>query len=126
MSKRAPRPGEGRPTKFKPEFCEQLIAHMSEGYGPNTFGAKVGVARETIYVWIKEIPEFGEAHKLGLAHYEKVWEQMGMQGVMGSVQGFNASAWIFNMKNRFKWTDRQETTHEAGESIKVILEDYLK
>jgi hypothetical protein len=119
-------PSRGRPSKFKPEYCDLLIEHMKKGFGINTFGPVVDVNRDTVYEWVNVHQDFSDAYKKGMDHYEGFWERLGMAGAMGKVPGFNAAAWIFNVKNRFKWTDRQETTHEVGESIKVILEDYSK
>jgi hypothetical protein len=41
---------------------------------------------------------------------------MGIAGSSGKLKGFQTGAWIFNMKNRFSWRDRQEIVLE-GELI---------
>lgn len=56
----------GQPTKYKPEYCEMLIEHMSKGKPFQTFAAKIKVKRSTLYNWASEIPEFAEAKAMGL------------------------------------------------------------
>ena len=80
----------------------------------------LGVTKQTIYNWADEIPEFFDALKEGEEQSRLFWENLGIQGASGSEE-FNATAWIFNMKNRFKdeWRDRQEHTGEDGGPIVV-------
>lgn len=95
----------GQPTKYRPEYCDQLIQHMADGLSFEAFAADVDVHFDTLYNWCKLFPEFSEAKKVGLAKSIKWWEQAGMQG-MRTQGGFNATVWVFNMKNRFKWHDQ--------------------
>ncbi len=99
----------GRPTKYKPEYCDALIEHMAKGYSFETFGASVGVWTSSTYLWLKH-PKFSEAKKEGEARCRLWWEKLGMGGASGHLKNFNAAAWIFNMKNRFHWKDRIEST----------------
>lgn len=118
MKKREPRPGEGRPTKYKPEYCEQLIKHMAMGLSYETFGATINVAQSTVYLWEKH-PEFSEAKKEGFDKSRLFWERLGTAGAMGKIKNFNVTAWIFSMKNRFKWTDRLESNVNHGGQIEI-------
>jgi len=45
---------------------------------------------------------------------------MGRSGAAGRITGFNPAAWIFNMKNRFGWRDKQEIEH-TGEFAKIHI-----
>ena len=53
-------------------------------------------------------------------NYMRYWEQLGIDGATGSDK-FNAPAWIFNMKNRFKWSDRQTLETESDNPFEVKL-----
>lgn len=95
----------GQPTRYKPEYCAQLIAHMSSGLSFETFAAVIKVNQDTIHEWAKVHPEFSEAKKEAWSQNMLFWERVGMTGMAGKIQGFNAAVYIFNMKNRFKWRD---------------------
>lgn len=113
----------GRPTKYRPEYCQGLIDHMSKGLSYETYSATIGTCRETLYAWEKAYPDFLNAKKKAFEECNIFWERMGMHGVMGKIEGFNATMWIFNMKNRFKWTDRIESNVSANVNVtpKVIF-----
>ncbi len=68
----------------------------------------------TIRHYAKAYPEDFPAENLEAAAREGllVWEQLGLQGAKGEIAKFSATAWMFNMKNRAGWRDRQETRAE--------------
>lgn len=114
----------GRPTKFKVEYCDKLIEHMSKGYSFETFGPSIGVATSSTYRWLTDEASddektkhnkemFREAKKRATDECRLFWERMGIGGAMGRIPGFNVTAWIFNMKNRFTWRDKVETVGEV-------------
>ena len=41
----------GRPTKCKPEFCDQVVALMGEGLSLTAAAAELGLTRECCYQW---------------------------------------------------------------------------
>jgi hypothetical protein len=51
--------------KYKPEFCEQLISHMSQGKSFESFGAKANAGRRTLFDWVEKYPEFKQAKEAG-------------------------------------------------------------
>lgn len=113
----------GRPTDYKPEYCEMLVEHMKKGFSFESFAAVVDCTRSTIYKWVETHPEFSDAQSKGKMHSAMFWENMGINGAMGALDGFNASAWIFNMKNRHNWRDKTETelSTSKDEDKKLII-----
>lgn len=106
----------GRPTSYKPEYDDMLIAHMAQGYSYASFAGVVGCHFDTLYNWEKLQPQFSEAKKVGTAKCLKFWEGVGIQASLGAIEGFSAAAWVFNMKNRFGWRDQkhEETGGKEG------------
>lgn len=51
----------GRPTDYRPEFCEAVIACARQGGTFDGFADSVNVARSTLYQWNKVHPEFSDA-----------------------------------------------------------------
>ena len=98
----------GRPPKYKPEFCALLIEHMESGLSFESFAGLVKVAISTIDAWVKQYEEFRGAKKLGEAQCRLFWEKLGRAGTLGQIKGFNTPTYIFNMKNRFGWSDRTD------------------
>jgi len=107
-----------RPTLYKPEYCEQLIEHMARGLSFEAFAGRIGVSRRVLFDWEKSHEEFLHAKEVGLEKARLFWERVGIKYVVSksdsdgeaktsSSRSLNASVWIFNMKNRFGWRDKQ-------------------
>ena len=90
----------GRPSKFKEEYCDMLVKHMSQGLSFESFGAQLSVCRDTLYEWDRVHPNFSYAKKIGKLKSLEVLEKIGMQGMIGKIKGFNVASWIFTCKNR--------------------------
>ena len=76
----------GRPTDYRPEYCQQLIDHMRKGGSFEAFGAVVHKATQTLYDWTKAFPEFLEAKKIGLNYSLKFYEDLGKMIAGGQIQ----------------------------------------
>lgn len=116
----------GRPTKYKPEYCERLIAHMASGMSYQSFAGVISTCYDTLYEWEKVYAEFSDAKKEGTAKNLQHWENLGFQGMWhgGKDQpSFNSTLWIFNMKNRHKWSDNKEVsiTTPANNAPQIIV-----
>lgn len=110
----------GRPSKYKPEFCEMLIEHMGQGYSFESFAGIIEVNQDTLHEWTKTHDCFSEAKKIAFAKCQNFWESLGIKHIINKSdsefcgdsgssksRSLNAAVWVFNMKNRFKWKDRQ-------------------
>jgi hypothetical protein len=104
----------GRPTSYRPEYCQMLIDHMEEGLSFESFAGVIGVNRDTIFEWAKVQTEFSDAKKAGFEKSRLTWERIGLN--ISKLNEGNPTAFIFNMKNRFPddWKDKKEVdnTHD--------------
>ena len=115
----------GRPTAYRPEFCEMLIEHMAQGFSFTSFAAKINVNQDTLYNFLKAQKDFDEAKKLGENLSLMKWEKIGIDQAEGNNRG-NAASYIFNMKNRFAklgWTDKVEVDQKIDIEIKLKKDD---
>lgn len=119
-----------RPTKYKPEYPEALINHMSQGKSFEAFAAFVGVCDDTLREWCKVYPEFSAAKKRGWMLSMAWWEDVGRNSLfLGEKEKFNSTVWIYTMKCRFAryWGEKQEVAHVIDDKreIKKLSNDEL-
>lgn len=100
----------GRPSKYDPAFCERVMASGAEGKTLAGMAEDLDIDRSTLNEWAERHPEFSRALKRGLQKAQAWWEEQGRLATFGGFDGFNATSFIFNMKNRFKedWRDKVE------------------
>lgn len=128
MSEPKPKRNPGKPTKYKPEYCEKLLEHMSEGLSIEAFAGLIRVHKDSIYEWVRVHPEFKEAKDIGESLSLLYWEKLGRDNIINVTErdssgnttsrNMNATTWIFNMKNRFRWRDKQP---DENDNINVNL-----
>lgn len=78
----------GRPSKYKKEYCEQLIEFMGNKTRPmpyEAFAGQVGVSREVLYDWERAHPEFLHAKKVGRALNLQAMIDIGQRGMTGNL-----------------------------------------
>lgn len=100
-----PKP-KGRPSSYKPSYCDEIVNYMKDGRSLISFAAHIGVHSDTVYEWGRKNPDFSAALKKAKEACCAYWEDLGHKASLGEVKNFQASAWIFNMKNRFGWRDQ--------------------
>lgn len=110
-----------RPSKYDPAFCEAVIAAGKEGKTKAEMAAEIDVDRETLNNWMDRHPEFSRAVKRGLDYAQAWWEGKGREATFKN-EGFNATSYIFNMKNRFSddWRDKVESDVNARMHISGV------
>lgn len=112
----------GRPTKYDPSMCDDLIALFKEGASKAEIAAKLGICRDTFAEWEKSNPQFSEAVKKGVQLSEAWWQEQGRIALRE--KDFNSTLWYMNMKNRFGWRDKQEHTGPDGSPLNITLKSY--
>lgn len=101
----------GRPTKYKPEMCDKIVELGKIGASKHEMAMELDISIDTFMVWQTENKQFSEAVKQAIDLSQAWWEKNGRIATFGGCDGFNATSFIFNMKNRFKddWRDKQES-----------------
>lgn len=110
----------GRPTEYKPEYCQMLIEHMASGKSFESFAAKLDTHRAVLYQWEHAQQDFADAKKIGSEKMLQFYEDAGIEGMYAA--RFHDAVWIFMMKNRFKWTDKIELSGSDSAPIKLIYD----
>lgn len=118
---------EGRPSKYDPSFCQKVIELGKIGASKIEMACELGICKATFSNYEAEYPEFLASVKLAVMHSQAFWEQKGRLATFGGVPNFNAVAWIFNMKNRFSqsWKDNNKSEGEdenIAEVLKTLIE----
>lgn len=113
-------PLRGRPSKYKPEYCEMMIAHTKAGGFFEGFAMSIDVTKETLLDWTTTYPDFSDAYKKASQAQLEHFQKLGYGLATGQVKG-QVAAWCFMMKNMFKWRDVQEIDMNKTTTQKLII-----
>lgn len=115
----------GRPTKYDPAYCDQVVEFLTDGYSLAAFAGEIGVARSTIYEWVDQNPDFSDAVKRAQAKAVLWWEKANRSLALTG-EG-NATAIVFGLKNRAadEWRDKTETEHSGGVTVTKIERQFV-
>lgn len=108
-------------SKYKEDYPEMLINHMSQGFSYESFGAVVEVGKTTMYDWEKQHPEWKKAKGIAFNKAQQFMEQRLIAKIAGqTIQGvdtkkIDTTCLIFALKTRFHETygDRNKVEHSG-------------
>lgn len=103
-------PTNGRPSTYKPEYCDMLVKHRSEGYSFESFGAVINAHRDTLYEWAKVHENFSDAKKRGLEQCSKFYEDLGKLIATGQLRRLKSRTPVFT-------PDGKVVTNQNGEPV---------
>lgn len=131
----------GRPTKYDPKLCEEIINFFDIApyyerkittTGKNdyckeetidvandlphliTFARHIGVSIDTLNEWTRKHPEFSEALKTAKAINERMLAVNALKGL------YQSTFSIFMAKNKFGWRDEQHLKGEGFETKQIV------
>ena len=109
----------GRPTKYRPEFCELVISVGEYGGWLSEMAEACDVHRSTMDEWASVHPEFSEALTRAKQKAQDWFEIRGREGL--TAEKFNSALWQKQMsaRHRDEYTERRELTGEGGGPIKT-------
>lgn len=98
-------------------LAERFDKHCQDGLSDEAFE----IDPDTLKSYITKYPEDFASIKDSKLKRRIFWERMGNAGALGKVPGFNVTAWIFNMKNRFGWRDKMELQGKDGTELSYTV-----
>ncbi len=110
----------GRPTKYDPKFCDDIIPHFEQGMSTDEVADALGFCTKTFYNWMEKHEEFLHAVESGQLKAMVWWKANGRVNLENTK--FNTKLWDINMKNRYGWADRTNNTTQQ----KVIITEEEK
>jgi transposase len=90
----------GRPSKYKPEYCEQVLQLGAKGKSPAQIAAHFHITRQTLENWATNHSDFLAALRLSNVYSQAYWENVGHAGM--NKTGFNGNHWKNIVSSRFR------------------------
>ena len=111
----------GRPTSYRAEYCDTVVALGLEGKSVVQMACEIGVHKDTLYQWARDHEEFSASFAYAKQCAQCWWENRGQEGI--EKPGFNANLWSRSMAARFPedYTERRknEVTGKDGAPLTV-------
>ena len=100
----------GRPSLYRPEYCETVIELGKQGKSITQMAAKLDLDKATLLRWKEEKEEFNTALTRALTYSQDWWENEAQLGLKD--RNFNAAIWHKSVASRFR-EDYAEKREEA-------------
>lgn len=109
----------GRPTKYRPEMCEQVIEWGEMGKSRAWMCARLRISHETLLVWERDNRDFSEALARAKMLAQAHWEDLGHDNIKD--REFNSSVWSRSMAARFPddWRESSKVENDVRGSLSI-------
>ena len=99
-----------------PENWQELMLEIARDGGSELeCRHALGISESLWYRLKDEDAEFSQTVKSCKDACQIWWEQLGRNMAIGAIDKGNATTWIFNMKNRFGWHDKQQIDQTSSD-----------
>lgn len=114
----------GRPSKYDPKFCDEMVAFCRQGYSLTAFAGEIGVSRECLAEWGRVHKEFFVALTRAKAAAARWWEDQGRAVGKGLGGAGSATVVCFQLKNMagHDYRDAQQIEH-SGIQVNITRSD---
>ena len=115
----------GRPSKYKPEYCERIIELGKQGYSHAELAADLEVDKHSMYRWAEQHEDFRTALHAAKT-YEQAWFEREARSNMKN-RDFNANLWYRSAASRFRedYTERKETAVTGANGGPVQVQSHV-
>ncbi len=115
----------GRPTSYRPEYCEAVVQAARDGKSLTAFAAEIEVGRQSITDWVAAHEEFSLAVNRAKAIAASWYETQARRLIEDGGTGAQATLVVFGLKNMGSddWRDKHEVEHSGGVNITISPTD---
>lgn len=107
----------GAPRKYNPRIADKFLEYRCQGKTQAQSMMLCDIRSwETLKRWQLDYPEFREAVAFGEVASQAYWENIGEKGILGEIEKFSASVYIFKMCNQFKEHYKQQN---SGTNVQI-------
>lgn len=106
-------------SKYKPEYCKDIIKWGKAGEFPIKWASKLGVAKQTLFDWQKGNPEFKEAYGIAKAHCEASITDKSMHG---EALDLARGKWYLSACFGVSETNKQQIQAEVAEVPEIKID----
>ena len=112
----------GRPTKYREEYCKQVVALGKDGKSQVQIACALNIDPASLRDWAKKYPAFALALTRAHAESQSWWERKGQESL--GEKSFQALVWKVSMQARFRddYTERKEISG----GLTIVLPDDVK
>lgn len=100
--------------KLPIDWRKTMKAMAADGASATETRAALGIGYSAWTTLLADSGEFRESVKEAEALCQAWWERTGRE--LAAKGGGNSAIWIFNMKNRFGWRDKDDGASDDGEA----------
>ena len=111
--------------KYTQDMCDRVVELGRLGYHHEEIASELGVTRMTLHNWRNKHQAFDKAMELSNTHSIGFWAGVPRRYISGEVQAFNATSWIFTMKNKAGWVDATKQTIESQSNVDVSIDEVI-
>lgn len=115
----------GRPTDYRPEYCQQIVDFMSDGSHVIQFAAHVGVAKSTVYKWAEDNAEFSDALKRANSVSTAAWLKQYQLRAFGITKDGSDALLIHMLKKKDRYEFGDENPEKKIEDTGANILDKL-
>lgn len=104
----------GRPSRYDPAYCEQVIQLGGKGKSVEQIGAILGIGTRTLFTWRDQNEEFRHALELAKELEQAWWEDMAQSYMVEEKESakLNTGLWSRSMAARFPKKYRESVKQE--------------
>lgn len=103
----------GRPSEYRPEYCERVIELGKDGKLPAQMASALSVTKQTLHEWAKVHPEFSDAFGEARAHAEAWHLEKATETAIGQ-RGGNAPMAKFLLSAAFGYRETTGVEHSGA------------
>lgn len=109
---------------YRKEIFKGLLAHLTKGYSLDCYAP---LSAERIHEYLQRYPNEFSCEELQetIRQAKTNWEDIGTRQSNGSCLG-NSRSWVYNMINRYNWTDKVKVETKGEQQVNVNIVSYAK